>query len=84
MHKHPIQICGKRYGFVVIRVFALMLICAVSPARALGESADELFERGQRAEARLDLFGARADFRRAMEIDPRLLGLIDHTAWFFI
>ena len=60
-----------------------MLICAVSPARALGESADELFERGQRAEARLDLFGARADFRRAMEIDPRLLGLIDHTAWFF-
>lgn len=60
----------------------LMFFGGMGHALAAGESAEALFKRGQEAEARLDLFGARADFRKAIEIDPTIPGLLEHTAWF--
>jgi len=76
---HPYS---QRLGKIVFQIFMLILFCGVGNAIALGESAEELFASGQEAEARLDLFGARADFRKAIEIDPSVLGLLEHTAWF--
>ena len=60
----------------------LMFFVGMGHALAAGESAEALFKRGQEAEVRLDLFGARADFRKAIEIDPTIPGLLEHTAWF--
>ena len=70
MYKHPMHPNSQRLGKTVFQIFALILFCGVGNALELGESAEELFARGQEAEARLDLFGARADFRKAIEIDP--------------
>lgn len=83
MHKHLMHPYSQRLGKIVFQIFALILFCGAGNAIALGESAEELFARGQEAEARLDLFGARVDFRKAIEIDPSVLGLLEHTAWFF-
>jgi hypothetical protein len=82
MHKPLMRPNSQRLEKIVFQIFMLMLFCAAGSAFALGESAEALFERGQKAEARLDLFGARADFRKAIEIDPSVLGLLEHTAWF--
>lgn len=61
----------------------MILFCGVGAVYPSEESAEELFERGQAAEARLDLFGARVDFRKALEMDRSIPGLLDHTAWFY-
>lgn len=82
MHKHSIQKYGKPLGNIFLTAFMLIFFSSVSVGRASGESAEELFKRAQSAEARLDLFGAREDFRKAIKIDPNLMGLLEHTAWF--
>lgn len=82
MHKNFMHPCSQRLGKIVFQIFVLMLFCGGGHALALGERAEDLFDRGQKAEARLDLFGARADFRKAIEIDPSVPGLLEHTAWF--
>jgi len=53
----------------------------VSTVRADGSRDD--FKAGQTAEARLDLFGAREDFRNALRKNPSEPGLREHAAWFF-
>jgi len=82
MHKHSIQKYGPPLGILFLTAFTMIFFSSASDGRASGESAEELFKRGLSAEARLDLFGAREDFRKAIEIDPNLMGLLEHTAWF--
>jgi thioredoxin-like negative regulator of GroEL len=83
MGKLLLSLCSKPSRDATLRFFLLILFCGVGAVYPSEESAEEVFERGQAAEARLDLFGARADFRRALEMDHSIPGLLDHTAWFY-
>jgi tetratricopeptide (TPR) repeat protein len=82
MHKHLTHPCLRRLGKIAFKILVLIIFCGGGHALATGESAEEFFARGQKAEARLDLFGARSGFRKAIEIDPTIPGLLEHTAWF--
>ena len=62
-----------------------LLLATPSPAprNAPAAGSPSPLPSGEHAEARLDLFGARDIYRRALSEHPNQQGLMEHAAWFF-